>query len=158
VRVGLLPYTVVAIPGGNTAYVAANGNHAVVNVDIKQARVLTNIPVGRNPWSLAYNAGTNALLVTNNRSSSLSLLKTGAAPTGNTAAPTRNTMAVASTINIGPQTAAKNIAMTSDGATGAFTDLANNQVGIVDTNTGQVTKRINVGKAPYGIEFIRPSS
>jgi YVTN family beta-propeller protein len=159
IRVGALPYTVVATQDGKTAYVAANGSHAVIGVDIKQAKVITTTAVGRNPWSIALNPQTNSMLVTNNRSASLSLLKTGESP--NVAA-----VRVASTFSAGSDArfsdaplarAAKNVAMTSEGRMGAFTDLANNQVVLIDAATGQINKVIDVGKAPYGIEFIRPS-
>lgn len=156
VPVGMLPYTVVAPGDGKTAFVAANSIHSVVAVDVEKGDKLETIKVGNNPWSLAVSPDGNSLIVTNNRSDSLTLLKTGVAPTS-----TNNEN---KTIPAGEQIqpngtsvkrAPKNASITKDGQTAAFTDLANNQVVLVNLKSGLITKVINVGKAPYGIEFIR---
>lgn len=156
VDVGLLPYTVIAPGAGEIAYIAANGNHVVVSVDVKKREVISKMPVGRNPWSLASSPDGNNILVTNNRSNNLSLLKTGVAPM---AAGESQTF-----ISAGEQTqpngtsvkrAAKNASVSTNNKSAVFTDLANNQVVVVDIEKGTITKVINVGKAPYGIEYIR---
>lgn len=156
VDVGMLPYTVVVPQGSEVAYVAANSIHRVVAVDIKGARKLQEIEVGSNPWSLAASPDGQSLLVTNNRSANLSLIKTGASPMAASAPPV--------TISAGEQSqpngestlrAPKNASISLDGKIGAFTDLANNQIAIVELSSGSITKVINVGRAPYGIEFVR---
>ncbi|EJN08845.1 YVTN family beta-propeller repeat protein [Bradyrhizobium sp. YR681] len=156
VDVGLLPYTVAIAGDPARAYVAANASHSVAAVDLASHTVSEQIRVGRNPWSLAASSDGKSLLVTNNRSNNLSLLKTGLAVS-----------AVASSqafIGAGAQLqpngdsvnrAAKNASISMDGKTGVFTDLANNQVAVVDLASGEIKKVINVGKAPYGIEFVK---
>lgn len=156
IDVGMLPYTVVVPQGSDVAYVAANSIHKVVAVDIKGAAKLQEIEVGSNPWSLAASPDGQSLLVTNNRSANLSLIKTGASPMATSSPPL--------TISAGEQAqpngestlrAPKNASISLDGNIGAFTDLANNQIAIVELPSGNITKVINVGRAPYGIEFIR---
>lgn len=158
VKVGLLPYTVVAPNGGGVAYVAANGDHAVVAVDVNKRTVLKTHAVGRNPWSIATNPAGTSLLVANNRSANLSLMEglDTKGPGGFGASRLLDAGAVKGADGLTTARAAKNVALTADGETGIFTDLANNQVVVVDTKTGQIRKAIQVGKAPYGIEMIRP--
>jgi YVTN family beta-propeller protein len=154
VKVGLLPYTVVAPGDGSIAYVAANGAHSVFAVDTATRRVISRQAVGRNPWSIATNPA-GKLLVANNRSSSLSVLQSGRGA-GATALRVANTIAAGSVTGPGGETARapKNVALSTDGSVGIFTDLANNQVVVVDTSTGKIRRAINVGKAPYGLDFI----
>ncbi|MEX3842831.1 YncE family protein [Paraburkholderia sp. BR10882] len=156
VDVGLLPYTVVIPNDGDKAYVAANASHAVSIVDVPSTKLLARVSVGRNPWSLAASPDGKQVLVTNNRSNNLSLLKTGLAPM----AVGKEQTFIAAGAQEQPNgesvnRAAKNASISSDGKTGAFTDLANNQLCIVDLASGKITKVINVGKAPYGIEFLK---
>lgn len=158
VKVGILPYTVVAPKDGSIAYVAANGEHAVVAVDFAKRTILKSQAVGRNPWSIAINPEGTRLLVANNRSGNLSFMDTigEKGPAAFAAGRLINAGAALNSSGISTTRAAKNVALTADGETGIFTDLANNQVVIVDTSTGKIKKAINVGKAPYGIEMIRP--
>lgn len=159
VDIGLLPYTVVAPGDGKFAYVAAAGSHIVAKVDVENISVLSRTRVGRNPWSLAASPSGDQILVTNNRSNNLSLLKTGTATPS-----TASTVAPQSLISAGSQVltngqkvdrAAKNASVSSDGKSAVFTDLANNQIVVLDLASGNISKVINVGKAPYGIEYIR---
>jgi YVTN family beta-propeller protein len=158
VKIGLLPYTVVAPKDGNMAYVAANGDHAVVAVNIAKHVVVKSQPVGRNPWSIAINPEGTRLLVANNRSGNLSVLGTTVSG-GNAAFGSQKFIDAGASLNqagVSTARAAKNVALTTDGLTGIFTDLANNQVVVVDVASGVIKKVISVGKAPYGIEMIRP--
>jgi YVTN family beta-propeller protein len=155
VDVGMLPYTVITAGPGTSAYVAANGSHMVAQIDVATRQVAQRIQVGRNPWSLAANREGTQILVTNNRSNNLSLLRTGMAPS---AAGAQTLMSAGAQ----PQASGieavrrhpKNASIGADGKTAVFTDLANNQLAVVDLGTGAITKVINVGKAPYGIEYI----
>ncbi|EMB4310495.1 TPA: YncE family protein [Pseudomonas aeruginosa] len=156
VDVGLLPYTVVTPGDGSIAYVATNASHAVVAVDTKSEKILQTIKVGRNPWSLAASPDGNSLLVTNNRSNNLSLLKTGMAISA--AGANQITISAGAQLHEdGEETkrAPKNASISANSKIGAFTDLANNQIVVVDLPDNKITKVINTGKAPYGIEFIR---
>lgn len=155
IKVGLLPYTVVAPGQGSTAYVAANGDHSVVQVDVNRMRVVNRQRVGRNPWSIATNPAGTKMLVANNRSANLSLLPTFNNLPGFTT-PRTLSAGVAQLGSMRTARAPKNAALSVDGRTGIFTDLANNQVVVVDTDDGHIIRAINVGKAPYGIELLRP--
>jgi YVTN family beta-propeller protein len=157
VDVGLLPYTVALAGDPAVAYVAANGSQRVVAVDLNTRKVESQIKVGRNPWSIAASADGQSILVTNNRSNNLSLLKTGTAPAAALEA-SQKFIAAGAQLQSGGESvdrAAKNAAISSDGTFGVFTDLANNQIVKVDLKSGEILKVLNVGKAPYGIDFIR---
>jgi len=157
VEVGLLPYTVVLAGEPPRAFVAANGSQRVVQVDIETRAPISEIEVGRNPWSIAASNDGESLLVTNNRSASLSLLRTGAAPAANSEMSNILISAGAQEHDGGGETnrAPKNAALSLDGSEGVFTDLANNQIVKVDLETGSIIRVIDVGKAPYGIEYLR---
>lgn len=155
--VGMLPYTVILPGDGLTGYVAANGSHTVVAIDMKQKKVVEKVQVGRNPWSLAASPDGNNIIVTNNRSNNLSLLKTGVAPMAFNDTEKQRFIAAGEQHQpdgVTIKRAAKNASFSGDNVTTAFTDLANNQVCIVDIKTGEIIRVINVGKAPYGIEYI----
>jgi len=152
VAVGFLPYTVVAPGDGRIAYVAANGSQRVVAVDGRTRAVTAQLPVGRNPWSIAASPDGRSLLVTNNGSNNLSLLRTGASPTEQRFISAGvNTPTDGRTLLRRP----KNASFSADGASAVFTDLANNQIVVVDVASGGIRRIINVGRAPYGVEFIR---
>jgi len=156
VDIGLLPYTVVAPGDGKTAYVAAAGSHIVASVDTEKVALLSKTKVGRNPWSLAASPLGDQILVTNNRSNNLSLLKTGQAPAA--AADNQPFISAGSQLMANGdevKRAAKNASVSADGKSAVFTDLANNQIVLLDLATRSIKKVINVGKAPYGIEYIR---
>jgi YVTN family beta-propeller protein len=156
VDVGLLPYTVAIVGDPPRAYVAANASHAAAVVDLSSRTVAQRIQVGRNPWSLAASSDGRNLLVTNNRSNNLSLLKTGLAPSAIAASQAFIPAGAQSQPNgDSVDRAAKNASISMDGNTGVFTDLANNQIAVVNLAAGNITKVINVGKAPYGIEFVK---
>lgn len=156
VDVGLLPYTVAIAGDPPRAYVAANASHQVAVIDISSRSIAEQIRVGRNPWSLAASSDGKRLLVTNNRSNNLSLLKTGLAPAA--IASSQAFIAAGAQVQTNGDSvnrAAKNASISLDGDTGVFTDLANNQIAVVNLATGTIGKVINVGKAPYGIEFVK---
>lgn len=157
VDVGLLPYTVVAPGDGSVAYVAAAGSHFVASVDVAKIAIVNRLRVGRNPWSLAASPDGSQILVTNNRSNNLSLLKTGTATLASGSDSQLFISAGSQALGNGDEVkrAAKNASISSDGKTATFTDLANNQIVVVDLATQKIRKVINVGKAPYGIEYIR---
>lgn len=156
VDIGLLPYTVVAPGDGKIAYVAAAGSHIVATVDTEKMVLTNKTKVGRNPWSLAATPLGDQILVTNNRSNNLSLLKTGMAPLADTEKQLFIS-AGAQLLANGDEVkrAAKNASVSADGKSAAFTDLANNQIVLIDLPTRTIKRVINVGKAPYGIEYIR---
>jgi YVTN family beta-propeller protein len=156
VPVGPLAYTVVVPPEENVAYVTVNARHTVVAVDIATRTVLGHISVGRNPWGAAPSVDGKTLLIANNRSSDVTILKN---PSG------RGSVMVAdSTISTGAGgraggpsvlSAPKNSAISLNGKVGVITDLANNEIIVLNLESGIKAKTISVGKAPYGIEFIR---
>lgn len=155
VDVGLLPYTVVAPPGSNSAFVAINADDKVVTVDLRTAKLERSIAVGRGPWSLASSMDGRRVLVTNNRSNSLSMIDVstvGAAvaePASFTAGSQHR--GDGKVIERRP----KNAAIGSGGSVAAFTELAGDQIVIVELPSGKIVRAIDGGKAPYGIEFLR---
>jgi YVTN family beta-propeller protein len=156
VDIGLLPYTVVAPGDGKTAYVAAAGSHIVATVDVEKVSLISRTRVGRNPWSLAASPLGDQILVTNNRSNNLSLLKTGQSPAAaSDSQPMISAGAQALANGDEVKRAAKNASIAADGKSAVFTDLANNQIVLLDLPSRTIRKVINVGKAPYGIEYIR---
>ena len=112
--------------------------------------------MGRNPWSLATNCDRDR----DSRRQQPVGQPIGAAYAGQRSAQLRaprniSASAVTSREGFATARAPKNVAMSLDGRTGVFTDLANNQVVLVDVTTGKIQRAIDVGKAPYGIELIR---
>lgn len=154
VQVGMLPYTVILPGKGDVAYVAANGSHHVTSIDVANQKVQNRIKVGRNPWSLAASANGDFFLVTNNRSNNLSVIKTN---TTWSSSPQSTDFIPAGFQTQGNDRilrAPKNASVSLNGEKGVFTDLANNQIAVVDVQSRKISRVINVGKAPYGIEFI----
>jgi YVTN family beta-propeller protein len=156
VDVGMLPYTVTLAGDPQVAYVAVNADHAVVAINPAEKKIANRIQVGRNPWSLAASQDGRTLLVTNNRSNNLSLLRTGASPAA--VGGSQSFIAAGAQVQANGESvdrAAKNASISADGKTGVFTDLANNQIVVVDLVSGALQKVLNVGKAPYGIEYVK---
>jgi YVTN family beta-propeller protein len=150
VPVGLLPYTVITSPQLGRAYVAVNAEDRVTVVDLKTAKVAEHVAVGRGPWSLAGSLDGKSILVTNNRSNSLSYMNVvGSAEEQDRIA----TFAAGAHGTV--QRRPKNASLSADGATAAFTDLAADQIVVLDVASGKLARVIQGGKAPYGIEFLR---
>lgn len=156
VKVGLLPYTVVTLAGDKLAYVTVNGDHQVVAVDYEKKQVVGTIQVGRNPWGAAPSVDGNSLLIANNRSGNASIL-TAKSGKGNLMVEDRK---IALGVGgkgptVSAEAKAKNATIALNGERGVITDLANNELMILDLKSGVKVKTISVGKAPYGIEFVR---
>lgn len=150
VPVGLLPYTVIAPLQLGRAYVAVNAEDRVTVVDLKTAEVAEHIAVGRGPWSLAAALDGSRVLVTNNRSNSLSYLRLDGAVEDQ---PRIETFGAGAHETV--KRAPKNASLSADGATAVFTDLAADQIVVLDVASGDLKRVIQGGKAPYGIEFLR---
>ncbi|CDZ66907.1 PQQ-dependent catabolism-associated beta-propeller protein [Neorhizobium galegae bv. orientalis] len=159
VQVGALPYTVIIPPGGQTAYVTVSATHSVVPIDIATRQVQPAISVGRNPWGAAPSADGNTIIVANNRSNDISVLKKDTAKGPLLAEATRVALGLggkAGGLDAEVSRKAKNAALSLDGKLGVFTDLANNELVLIDLTSGTLMqKSIAVGKAPYGLEFVR---
>lgn len=157
--VGLLPYTVVVPPGDTTAYVTVNGSHRVVALDVPGRRVAQSIEVGRNPWGAAPSADGMTLLVSNNRSNDVSILRhQGVRSPGSILSEDRRV-----TLGMGGRSGApasvsakaKNASISLDGTRGVLTDIGNNELVVIDMQNGTKVRTISTGRAPYGLEFIR---
>lgn len=159
VQVGPLPYTVIVPPGSGTAYVTVSASHSVIPIDIASRSVQPAIAVGRNPWGAAPSADGKTIIVANNRSNDISILKTDPAKGPLLAETSRVALGLggkAGGANAEVTRKAKNAAMSLDGKVGVFTDLANNELVLIDLVSGTLIDRsIAVGKAPYGLEFVR---
>lgn len=155
IPVGLLPYTVVAPSGTHRAYVAVNGADSVVAIDLLEGKSAGTIRVGGGPWSLALSPDERTILVTDNRSDSLSVLDTKELPAAGAAAPSFTAGLQEMPDGSGIERRPKNASISADGKLAAFTDLANDQIVVVDLPGGKIRRVINAGRAPYGIEFVK---
>jgi YVTN family beta-propeller protein len=155
VDVGLLPYTVVAPRGSTSAFVAINADDKVVKVDLNAGKIESSIPVGRGPWSLASSMDGQRVLVTNNRSNSLSLIDPSATGADGVQAASFTAGSQHRSGDKIIERRPKNAAIGSDGSVAAFTELAGDQIVIVELPSGKIVRAIDGGKAPYGIEFLR---
>lgn len=155
VEVGLLPYTVVIPDEQSRAFVAINADDEVAVVNIKDGSLEKTIPVGRGPWSLAASQDGAHVLVTNNRSFSLSYISSAALTTvsGNpeSFAAGSQLSADGTVIRRRP----KNASISADGKKAVFTELAADQIVVMDLPSGELQHAMSGGKAPYGIEFLR---
>lgn len=158
IRVGLLPYTVVASQEEGRAYVSVNAEHTVAVVALDAMEVVQSLRVGRAPWGLGLSRDATIGVVANNRSSNATILKE--TETKGSALSVSQTVNLGhggrgKSLGVGVARAAKNVAITADNSTAVITDLANNDIVLVDLERLAVTRSIRVGKAPYGIDFLR---
>ncbi|QDV34193.1 beta-propeller fold lactonase family protein [Tautonia plasticadhaerens] len=77
VEVGPEPRGVAMTPDGSTAYVAVGVSNEVVRVDLDRAEVTGRVAVGREPRGLALSPSGDRLMVGNNRSGSVTVVRTG---------------------------------------------------------------------------------
>jgi DNA-binding beta-propeller fold protein YncE len=154
--VGPLPYTVVVPPNSQTAYVTVNSKHQVIAIDIAGPRIIGPIVVGRNPWGAAPSADGSSIIVANNRSAEVTVLKADAGRGGIMVADTSISVGAGGKAG-GPSvmSAPKNVSISFNGKVGAMTDLANNELVVLNLENNTKAKTISVGKAPYGIEFVK---
>lgn len=155
VAVGPLPYTVTIPPKSPVAYVTVNSMHKIVTVDIATRKVVGEIPVGRNPWGAAPSPDGKTLLIANNRSADVSILRLGGSHDLVMAEAKRVPVNLAAGPIQATRSKPKNSSISLNGKLGAVTDLGNNELLIIDLEQGRQLKRIPVGKAPYGVEFLR---
>lgn len=169
--VGVLPYTVVVAPQQqSTAYVTNFGSASVSRVDLKTMTTTGSLQVGKAPWGLGISADGKRLSVANFSSHDLSVIDAvafketarhyvgGRLNVAVAADRTKKSDALTEAEKNAPlQTArrAKNVAMSGDGKLVVWTDLANNTVQVTEAESGRTLRVINVGKAPYGITFLR---
>jgi DNA-binding beta-propeller fold protein YncE len=156
VTVGPLAYTVVVPPNSQIAYVTVNSKHVVVAVDIPSHQVVGPIAVGRNPWGAAPSADGKTIIVCDNRSAEVSVLKADAARGPVMVVDTSIALGVGGRAGVASVlSGAKNASISLNGKLGAVTDLANNQLIVLNLENNTKSKLIDVGKAPYGVEFVR---
>ena len=156
IPVGMLPYTVVSADDSDIAYVSVNANHELVAIDVNKMEIVDPIRVGKNPWGVGMSPDGSVLVVANNRSSDISILR-GTGKAG-------DVVTEMSRINLGsagrsndndrPATAPKNTVVSDKADFAVVSDLANNDILVVNIDSGAVERVIPVGKAPYGLDFL----
>jgi YVTN family beta-propeller protein len=182
--VGSLPYTVVVPNKTDYAVVSCFGSHQLYFIDLKQSEVMPPIEVGRSPWGLSASIDGKRVVVANFYSGDASVLTINGTPqvasagsatrisnrqlftpsgrpaaTGGIALPVIESMRIPLTQidSAGESISAarpKNAAFTNDPNVAVLTDLGRNEILVLDIAAKKVTKRILVGKAPYGVAFV----
>ena len=156
IRIGLLPYTVAVAHEGGHAYVTVNAEHTVALVSLETMEVSQKLRVGRAPWGISLSRDATIGVVANNRSSNATILgEREAKGSGLSVLRTVNLGRRAKGTSSGVARAAKNVAVTEDMSIAVVTDLANNDIVLIGLDSGAVIRSIPVGKAPYGIAFLR---
>lgn len=161
-KVGALPYTAVITGKGDYALVTCFGSHQVFPINLREMEVLDPVDVGRSPWGIGVSSEGDKAVVANFYSGDASILEISRArlkkahPVDETAR-----ISLVSRLKSGggsTQRHAKNAALTSNGKIAVMSDLANNEIMIVDLETQNILRTVTVGKAPYGIAFVPRSS
>ncbi len=153
IDVGSLPYTVVALPHAPLAYVSEFGSNSLALISwdsgsglANTIRIAENITVPRSPWGIALSTDDEPqLAVAGFYSGKISI---------------RNAMRGenARVLDLAQSShqrarAAKNVAFTPSGDLLVVSELAINEILVVDPNELSVIRSIPVGKAPYGLAF-----
>lgn len=180
--VGSLPYTVVVPKDSDLAIVSCFGSHQLYVIDLTKSEIMPPIQVGRSPWGIGASVDGRTIVVANFYSGDASIvavnvprsepvsqvvrapgnsfLASGSQPVHYAAsAPLvveRLRIPLARADSIGELSAArpKNAAFTNDPNVAVLTDLGKNEVLVLDIAAKKVSKRISVGKAPYGVAFV----
>jgi YVTN family beta-propeller protein len=180
IKSGALPYTVIVSQPLNLALVTNFGAHQATSIDLATLQETKPLQLGRSPWGGSATSDGKTAFVANFYSNELSVIKLetvvskradGAELAGVGAAGTAATEIARISLNRqgdanaganltglgggGPDGKAKNVVARDDGQLAVSSDLANNQLMIIDIPGRKVLKTIQVGKAPYGIAFLR---
>jgi YVTN family beta-propeller protein len=182
-NVGSLPYTVVIPQNSDYAVVSCFGSHQLYVIDLNKSEVMPPVNVGRSPWGLSASGDGKTLIVANFYSGDASVLaldvpsilppptSSGGSSGRNNFMPSRYAAPATPTVPmvervripllltdaVGTTREAarpKNAAFTNDPNVAVLTDLGKNEVIVLDIPTRKITKRVAVGKAPYGVAFV----
>ena len=147
IPVGALPYSVVG--RGNVAYLTNFGARTITRINLDSLTIdAPPLEVGRSPWGMSLIPGSELAAVPNFYSGDLSIVDLST-----------NTIASRIPLSTGA-TAARAKASASAMATPArppitvVSNLGANELLVVDTQAGHVLRSIEVGKAPYGVQFV----
>lgn len=160
--IGQLPYTAVMAGDDKYALITCFGSHAVYVIDLTNKAVLPKpVNVGRSPWGLSVSADGTSACVANFYDGTASVLNIDKVvdPLG-AATPVKETtrFKLEKDDPIGGGTKrpgrAKNSAHSFDPNKVLMSDLAKNQVMVLNIKEQKVERVIKVGMAPYGIAFI----
>lgn len=132
---GLSPAEVILNAGGTTAYVASPVAGTVTVVDINSATITKTIPVGNDPSILQLSPDGTTLRVYNAEDKTISTIDL----TTNTVTSTAEGTMVRPPL------------LSPDGSRTYVVDNFANQVIVVNTQTGQLIHKIDVGLSPQGI-------
>jgi YVTN family beta-propeller protein len=125
------------LPGATTAYVSNLLSGDISVIDAASNKVITTIPAGDQPSSIAVTPNGESLYVVNNSSAAtVSAIST-------------LTNQLVATVKVGNTPAG--VAITPDGLTAYVTNEGANNVSVISTRSNTVTATIPVGSAPDGI-------
>jgi DNA-binding beta-propeller fold protein YncE len=150
-QVGSLPYTAVLDGTGRLAIVSCFGSHKVDVIDLKSQELIgAGVKVGRSPWGVAVSETGNEAIVANFYSGDASLLKIDTAGTP----PVTEEARIPLSLTDGGTRRGKNASFSYDPSVAILSDLAKNELLVLDLKKRIVEKTIPVGRAPYGIAWI----
>lgn len=157
-NVGSLPYTVVISKDDRIGIVSCFGSHKVFAIDIENQKVIgQGTEVGRSPWGLAL-SGSGQALTANFYSNDVSVLSVDSGANPPIVEEARIRLVSADDDGTIVQRRAKNATFAGAPNIAVISDLANNELMIVDTDKKLLIRTIKVGKAPYGIAWIPKAS
>ncbi len=183
IDIGTLPYTVGISEQLDLAFVTNFGDNQIGVIDLNTLEVVRKIDTDRSPWGLAVSPDGMKVAVANFYTGGITVVRMEGSTSAealeslevSTYYPnpsqadrakvlqSKSNTDSSDTTTIDPLSPSdgpapssirsKNVAMSDEGKV-VFTDLANNTVGVLDTNTNAFSRFIAVGKAPYGLAFI----
>lgn len=183
ISIGTLPYTVGISETLDLAFVTNFGDNQIGVVDLKTLEVVKRIDTDRSPWGLAVSPDGMKVAVANFYTGGITVVRmegeTSAEALENLDVQTyypnpsqadrakilqsKSNAETADPVAPDPlnppdgpapsSIRSKNVAMSDEGIV-VFTDLANNTVGVLNTETNVFSRFIPVGQAPYGLAFI----
>jgi YVTN family beta-propeller protein len=153
ISVGGLPYTIVMNPNGEVVYVSNFASNSISVLSTATNETIATVPItGRSPWGIALSPDGHTLASANFHSGDVSLV----AVNPHYLESARIDLRFESE-NVPTGTfAAKNIRYVSTGALIVVSNLASNEIRVIDTAKGKVVRTIKVGQAPYGLAELTP--
>jgi YVTN family beta-propeller protein len=155
--VASLPYTVVVPASSSWAFMSNFGAGVVTPYNLATFQLGAPIPVGKSPWGVAATAEGDAVVIANFFENKISILNVaekrvqsevplGTRPTGSPSVPGGGVT----------MRRAKNVATSARFIVAS--DLAANEILVIDRATLALLRSIPVGKAPYGLAFVETTA
>lgn len=150
VSVPALPYTVVVPAIGDWAYMTNFGAGVVTPVHLVTFDLGAPIPVGKSPWGIGTSIEGDIAAIANFFENKVSILNTQSrSVVQNVTLGSRPPAGPEGTVTM---RRAKNTAVSARLIVAS--DLAANEIIVIDRATHEILRTIPVGKAPYGLAFV----